>query len=213
MIKTLIGTKLGMTHIYDENGRWWPITRLMIGPCQIIQVKNKEKDGYNAVQLGFGVRKRLSNAMKGHLAKANIKSSPLYIYEAKIDDDENIKPGDLIKAVDIFSAGDMVKVSAKTKGRGFTGVVKRWGFSGGPKTHGQSDRHRAPGAIGQGTEPGRIHKGKKMPGHYGNKTKTIMGLKVIKVEGEKNELWVKGAVPGHTKTMVKVTVTKATLKH
>lgn len=117
------------------------------------------------------------------------------------------------KIADIFSAGDKVKVSGTTKGKGFSGVVKRWGFSGGPRTHGQSDRHRAPGSIGQGTTPGRVFKGKKMAGRGGGRTKTILGIKVVKVDGEKNELWVGGAVPGSKGGKVKVTKTISSLVH
>lgn len=215
MIKNLIGTKIGMTHAYSSDGRYLPVTRLALGPCPVTQVKTIGQDGYSALQIAFGSRKRLTRPMAKHLQKSlpageagGLKKSPLFIREIPADD-LNIRPGDQIKVSAIFMEGDIVKVKSLTRGRGFTGVVKRWGFHGGPKTHGQSDRLRAPGAIGQGTLPGRVHKGKHMPGHYGNEIKTIKGLKVIKVDGQSNELWVKGAVAGHPQSLVEVEITKA----
>lgn len=206
-----------MTHTYSADGRYLPITRLSLGPCSVTQVKTVDKDGYSALQIAFGNRKRLSQPMAKHLEKSlpageagHLKKSPLFIREISIDENElpEIKPGDQIKVSDIFMEGDFIQVQSATKGRGFTGVMKRWGFHGGSKTHGQSDRQRAPGAIGQGTNPGRVHKGKKMAGHHGNQIKTIKGLKVIKIDPDKNELWVKGAVAGHPQTLVKATITK-----
>lgn len=210
MIKNLIGTKIGMTHAYSTDGRYLPVTRLALGPCPITQVKTVDQDGYSALQIAFGSRKRLTKPMAKHLEKSNLKKSPLFIREILTDKTEvvEVKPGDQIKVSDIFAEGDIVKVKSATRGRGFQGVVKRWGFAGGPKTHGQSDRLRAPGAIGQGTQPGRIHKGKKMAGHYGHEVRTIKGLRVIKVDSENNELWVKGAVAGHPESLVEVEITK-----
>lgn len=210
MIKNLIGTKIGMTHAYSADGRYLPVTRLMLGPCVVTQVKNMDKDGYSALQIAFGNRRRLTKPMAQHLLKSHLKKSPLFIREIPADSTElvAVKSGDQIKVSDVFMEGDIVKVKSATRGRGFQGVVKRWGFAGGPKTHGQSDRWRAPGAIGQGTLPGRVHKGKHMAGHYGNEIRTIKGLKVIKVDSENHQLWVKGAVAGHPESLVEVEITK-----
>lgn len=183
---------MGMTHLWSETGKWVAATRLNMEPMKVKRIKNIEKDGYSAVQFGFGLRsggnERFIGEIRGEM--------------------EEKKVGDTIKVADIFIPGDKIKVTGTTKGKGFTGVVKRWGFRGGPKTHGQSDRHRAPGSIGQGTTPGRVFKGKKMAGRSGSSTKTVSGLKVVKVDAEKNELWVGGAVPGAKGNLVKVTVTK-----
>lgn len=200
-----------MTHQHDEQSRWVPVTRLSLGPCTVTQVRTTEKDGYRALQLAYGSLRNVTRPMSGHLKKANLTAMPQFIIEVK-NDDEGPKIGDQIKVSDIFSAGDTVKVTGFTKGRGFTGVVKRWGFHGGPKTHGQSDRHRAPGSIGQGTDPGRIHKGKKMAGRHGQEQKSIMNLRVVKSDAEKNELWVNGAVPGYPNSQVMVTVLKTVKK-
>ncbi len=188
MLQTFFGTKIGMTHSWSETGNWVAVTRLNMEPMKVKQIKNNKKDGYSAVQFGFGLRR---------------DGQERFIREARGDGEEK-KVGDTIKVADIFNPGDKIKVTGTTKGKGFTGVVKRWGFAGGPRTHGQSDRHRAPGSIGQGTTPGRVFKGKKMAGRSGSSTKTISGLKVIKVDPEKNELWVGGAVPGAKGGIVKV---------
>lgn len=181
-----------MTHLWSETGNWVAATRLNMEPMTVRQIKNMEKDGYNAVKFGIGIRRN---------------GKEKFIREIRADGEEK-KVGDIVKIADVFISGDKVKVSGTTKGKGFSGVVKRWGFHGGPKTHGQSDRHRAPGSIGQGTTPGRVFKGKKMAGRGGGLTKTISGLKVVKVDADKNELWVGGAVPGAKGNLVKVTVTK-----
>lgn len=207
----MVGKKLTMTHTYDERGRYTPVTRLSLGPCVVTHMKTVEKDGYNAVQLAYGSVRHLDQPMKGHLKNAQLTTMPQFIVEVR-NGDEGIKIGDHLTVSDIFSAGDTVKVTGLTKGRGFTGVVKRWGFHGGPKTHGQSDRHRAPGAIGQGTDPGRVHKGKKMAGRHGQEQKSIMNLRVVKTDPEKNELWVNGAVPGYPSSKVTVTVLAAAQK-
>lgn len=211
MIKTLIGQKQNMTHIYDNSGKWIPVTRLVLGPCQVIQVKNKDADGYQAVQLGFGAQRRSTQPMTGHLKKSGLKMAPRLIREVAELSGE-AKVGDTIKVSDVFFVGDKVNVSGFIRGRGFTGVIKRWGFTGGPKTHGQSDRHRAPGSIGQGTTPGRVYPGKKMAGRYGNSKKTIKNLMAVKIDAEKNELWVKGAVPGHPGGFVSAIVVSPALR-
>lgn len=180
-IQTFFGTKLGMTHAWSRTGDWLAATRLSMEPMKII--------GPAAVQFGIGRRRN---------------GKQKFIREIKFSGEEK-KVGDIVKIADIFVNGDKVKATGTTKGKGFTGVVKRWGFHGGPRTHGQSDRHRAPGSIGQGTTPGRVFKGKKMAGRSGGSTKTVSGLKVVKVDGEKNELWVGGAVPGAKGGLVRVT--------
>lgn len=177
-----------MTHEWTQTGEWVAVTRLNMEPMRVRQIKNMEKDGYTAVQFGIGARKN---------------GKEKFIREARASGEEK-KVGDTVKIADIFSAGDKVKVTGVSKGKGFSGVVKRWGFHGGPRTHGQSDRHRAPGSIGQGTTPGRVFKGKKMAGRGGGWTKTILGLRVVKVDGEKNELWVGGAAPGAKGGLIKI---------
>lgn len=194
-----------MTHIYLPDGRWIPVTRLTLGPCVVTQVKAKETDGYQAVQLGFGNKKRLSDAMAGHLKKSGVAGAFRWIREVHTAE-QAPAVGNKVTVENVFRIGDRVSVTGWTKGRGFSGVVKRWGFAGGPKTHGQSDRHRAPGSIGQGTTPGRVHKGKKMAGRYGSSRKTIKNLPVVKVDRDHHQLWVRGAVPGYTNSPVIVQV-------
>lgn len=207
MINALIGTKHTMTHVYLPDGRWIPVTRLTLGPCVVTQVKIKETDGYQAVQLGFGNKKRLSAAMAGHLKPSGVAGAVRWIREVGTEEPAPAV-GNKVTVDNIFRIGDRVSVTGWTKGRGFSGVVKRWGFAGGPKTHGQSDRHRAPGSIGQGTTPGRIYKGKKMAGRSGSSRKTIKNLPVVKVDGKHHQLWVHGAVPGYTNGPVIVQVLK-----
>lgn len=195
MIKGLIGRKIGMTQIFDEEGNAIPVTLIEAGPCYVTQVRRPEKDGYSAVQLGFQEvnPKRLTGGQLGHLKRAGVP--PLrYLREFRVKNPE-VKEGDKI-TVEVFSVGDRVDVTGTSKGRGFQGVVKRYGFGGGPKTHGQSDRWRAPGSRGAGTFPGHTWKGSKAPGHMGNRRVTVMGLQVVLVDPERNLLAVKGAVPG-----------------
>lgn len=197
MINAILGKKLEMTSAFDGRGRRVPLTVIEAGPCFVIQVKTKEKDGYAAVRLGFGQRKKAKKPLLGIVQKAGIKTIPRYIKEARIQNgEEPPRVGDVIKVADIFSVGDFISASGTSKGKGFTGVVKRWGFSGGPRTHGQSDRERAPGSIGQMTTPGRVFKGKKMAGRKGGEKVTVQNLKVLEVLPEENLLKVTGAVPG-----------------
>lgn len=191
-IPGILGKKLGMGRVFSEDGQVIPVTAIQAGPCVVTQVKTKENDGYNAVQLGFGEAKRLNKPLKGHLKNLGAFK---YLREVRVEDTSDIKPGSLVK-VDIFQPGSLVKVTGTSKGKGFAGVVKRHGFAGGPKSHGQSDRHRAPGSIGAGTDPGRVIKGLRMAGHMGNRRVTVRNLKVVKVDPEANLLLVKGAVPG-----------------
>ncbi len=195
MFKGLIGKKIGMTQIFNEDGAAIPVTLIEAGPCYVTQVRRPEKDGYSAVQLGFQEvsPKRLTGGQLGHLKRANLP--PLrYLREFRVKEPD-VKEGDVV-TVEQFSVGDRVDVIGTSKGRGFQGGVKRYGFGGGPKTHGQSDRWRAPGSRGAGSTPGRTMKGTRGPGQMGNARVTVMGLEVALVDPERNLLAVKGGVPG-----------------
>jgi len=196
----LLGRKIGMTQIFEEDGTAVPVTVIETASCTIVQVKTKEKDGYEAVQLGFGQRKHITKALKGHMKDYGQFQ---VLREFPIDDVEAAEAGSKV-GCDIFEVGDLVDVSGTTKGKGFAGVVKRWGFRGGPKTHGQSDRHRAPGSIGAGTDPGRVIKGKKMAGHMGTGESTAKNLKVVRIDADKGVLFVRGPVPGNEGIVVRV---------
>jgi len=196
MIDAILGTKIEQTQKFTEEGKRIPVTRIKTSPCFVVQIKNKKKNGYSALQLGFGRKKRINKPLEGHLRKAGKKIAPLYLKEVRIssEDEEKFKPGQEIRIDEIFKVGDKIKVTGCSKGKGFTGVVKRWHFKGGPRTHGQSDRERAPGSIGQTTTPGRVFKGKKMAGRAGGERVTISGLTVTGIEGDVLE--VRGLVPG-----------------
>ncbi len=181
-----------MTQVFEEDGRVVPVTVIQAGPCTVTQVKTHQKDGYEAVQLGFGETKRLNKAEAGHL-KDN--GNCRYLREVQADDVSEFEVGQKI-GVDIFEPGEVLDVIGRSRGRGFAGVMKRHGFGGGPRTHGQSDRARAPGSIGGGTTPGKVFKGLKMAGHMGNRRITTKGLKVVRVDPDRNLLLVKGGVPG-----------------
>ena len=192
MINGIIGYKKGMAQVFNEDRTVDQVTAIEAGPCIVTQVKRAEKEGYNAVQLGFGEAKRLNQPEKGHLKKAgNLK----HLREFRIADTASIEVGQKVD-VSIFKPGDIVDVIGISKGRGFAGVVKRHHFSGGPKTHGQSDRWRTPGAIGSTTFPGRVWKGLRMAGHMGDARVTTRNLKVVKADAEKNLLLILGSVPG-----------------
>lgn len=192
-MKGIIGKKAGMTQIFDDTGEVTPVTVIEAGPCYVTQIKTKTKDGYEAVQLGFGEAKRLNRPQRGHLPKG--VPDLRYLGEVKVDDISAYEIGQKIDA-GVFSVGDLVDVTGISKGKGFAGAMKRHGFSGGPATHGQSDRARAPGSIGATSTPGRVFKGKRMPGHMGSRRTTVLNLKVAMVDPERNLLVVKGAVPG-----------------
>lgn len=194
-MNALFGTKGSMTQTFIEGFRI-PVTKVNLGPCTVIQIKNQEKNGYWSVQLGFGERKikNTTKQLQGHFKKS--KTNPRYIKEIKLDKEPEYKAGDVIKASDIFKAGDVVFVTGNTKGKGFAGGVRRFNFRGGPKTHGQSDRHRAPGSVGQTTTPGRVYKGKRMAGRMGNAQVTVKNLHVVKIDSENNEVLISGALPG-----------------
>ncbi len=196
MMKGLIGKKIGMTQIFDENGLAVPVTLIEAGPCYVTQIRNPEKDGYNAVQLGFEEvkPKRLTGGQLGHLK--NNELPPLrFLREFRVKEPQ-VNEGDKLAVGDVFAVGEQVDVVGTSKGKGFQGVVKRHGFRGGPKTHGQSDRQRAPGSVGAGTSPGHVFKGKRMPGHMGFERVTIHNLRVEYVDADRNLLGVRGAIPG-----------------
>ncbi len=200
MLQGLLGKKIGMTQIYREDGRVVPVTVIQAGPCVVTQVKTKETDGYEAVQLGYGEVKRRNKPLSGHLKDSRLSR---YLREVTADDTSEFEVGQMI-GVDIFQAGEKVDVIGRSKGRGFAGVMKRWGFAGGPRTHGQSDRARAPGSIGGGTTPGKVYKGLKMGGHMGNRRITVKGLEIIEVDTERNLLLVKGGIPGAPNSLVQI---------
>lgn len=192
----IIGKKIGMTRIFNQEGYSIPVTVIEAGPCPVVQAKSKEEDGYSAVQLGFGEkRKNLFNLpLSGHFAKAKVEPKRM-LKETRIKEGEKLKVRQEVK-VDIFSVGDKVCVTGISKGLGFQGGVRRHKFHGGPKTHGQSDRLRAPGSIGGSSFPSRVFKGQKMAGRMGGERVTVRNLLVAGIDVEKNLLLVKGAVPG-----------------
>ncbi len=192
----LIGKKIGMTRIFDEAGIQIPVTVIEAGPCPVVSVRSQEQDGYQAVQLGFGAKKlkRTSKAELGHVAKAGLEAAPRLMREFRTGDGEEYEVGQHL-TVELFEAGDRVKVTGRSKGRGFQGVVKRHGFRGRPASHGHP-MSRNPGSLGPGTDPSRVIKGKKMPGRMGGDRQTIRNLQVVRVDGERNLLFVKGGVPG-----------------
>jgi large subunit ribosomal protein L3 len=212
----IIGKKLGMTQIFNEMGQQIPVTVVEAPPNPVVFVNAKERMGYASVQLGYGQQRtrrasksgertprgrRVSKAELGHAAKAGLESAPAVLRSFRIDDAPGKKPeiptykvGDVV-TVDIFAPGEKVKVTGTSKGRGFQGVVKRYGIGGGPNTHGNT-KHRRPGSIGPGTDPSRVIKGKKMPGQYGDEQQTVLNLRIEKVDAERNLIYIRGGVPG-----------------
>ena len=195
-MKNLIGKKVGMTQVYDESGKLIPVTVIEAGPCVVVDVKTVERDGYSALQLGYGVKKakNCSKAKIGHCAKAGLTEMPAVLREFRTAKDEEIALGTVFKA-DVFEANDYLDVPGIIKGRGFQGVVKRYNFGGGRASHGGIWTRR-PGSIGCREWPGNVIKGKKMPGHMGNVRRTVQNLQVVRVMAEDNVLLVRGAVPG-----------------
>jgi len=196
MFPGIIGKKIGMTQLFQESGETVAVTAIQAGPSVVTQVKSRDRDGYDAIQVGFIENKvkqsQLSSPEKGHLrGLENVR----YLREFRTDDISSVKRGDKVD-VGFLKRGDLINITGLSKGRGFAGVVKRHHFAGGPKTHGQTDRHRAPGSIGATTFPGRVLKGKRMAGHMGNRRVTAPNLEVIQADPERNLLLVKGAVPG-----------------
>ena len=203
MKKAILTTKVGMTQIFGEDGTLTPVTVLQAGPCVVTQVRTVENDGYSAVQLGFGdIREKLVNKPQaGHFAKAGVPAKR-FLKEFRLEDAESYELGQEIKA-DIFAAGDKVDVTARSKGKGFQGAIKRHGQSRGPMAHG-SKYHRHAGSNGSASDPSRVFKGKRMPGHMGAVRVTVENLEVVRVDAEKNLILVKGAVPGPRKYLVMV---------
>lgn len=196
MEKAILGTKIGMTQLFDEDGKVIPVTVVMAGPCTVVQKKTNETDGYEAIQVGFGdvKEKSLNKPQKGHFAKADVAAKK-FVKEFRLADTSTYNVGDEIKA-DIFAAGDSIDVTGTSKGKGFAGPMKRWGLHRGPMAHG-SGYHRGSGSMGACSTPGRVMKGKKLPGHMGNVKVTVQNLEVVKVDAENNLILVKGAVPGN----------------
>ena len=201
MKKAILGKKLGMTQIFDENGKVIPVTVIEAGPCVVVQKKTTENDGYEAIQVGFGdIREKLlTKADKGHFAKAGV-AIKRYVREFRLEDAASYEVGQEIKA-DVFAAGEKVDVSGVSKGKGFQGTIKRWNAHRGPETHG-SKFHRAVGSMGGSSDPSRTFKNKKLPGHMGNVNTTVLNLKVAKVIAEKNLILIRGGVPGPNKGLV-----------
>ena len=188
----MLGKKLGMSQVFRQDGRVVPVTVVQAGPCTVTQVKTKDNDGYEAVQLGYVQAKKLNRPLRGHLRRTGLFR---YLRELPVDELGDLQVGQEI-GVDLFQTGEKVDVVGTSKGRGFQGVMKRHGFHGGPRTHGQSDRARAPGSIGGNTYPARVFKGKKMAGQMGNVRITVKNLEVVEVDRERNLLLLKGGVPG-----------------
>ncbi len=203
MIEGLLGRKIGMTQIFDETGAVVPVTVIEVGPCVVTQIRVRERDGYEAVQIGFGEvkPKSLNKPQRGHLAGAG--KLVRHLREFSADNPSDYKVGDVL-GPDLFATGQMVDVTGTSKGKGFQGVVRRHGFNGGPRTHGQSDRLRAPGSIGAGTDPGHVFKNTRMAGQMGNRRVTVMNLTVVEVISDRNLLLVRGSVPGAKNGLVMV---------
>lgn len=196
-MKGLIGKKIGMTQLFGSDGNVVPVTVIETGPCVVVQKKESDKDGYNALQLGFGSKKsqRVNKPGQGHMGKAG-KGAFQVLREFRLEDVSGYEIGQEIKVSDLFKVGDRVDVSGTSKGRGFTGVIKRWGFAGFPASHGTHEYFRHGGSIGNRSYPGRVFKGKKMAGQWGNETIAVQNLEVVAIRPEENLLLVKGAVPG-----------------
>jgi large subunit ribosomal protein L3 len=211
MFTTIIGKKLGQTQGFLSDGKRIPMTRIDVSSNVVVQIKNSAKEGYDAVQLGFGTDKKADKPTTGHATKAGLKTTPRFFRETKAEKMDSVEVGSAVVIEEVLSAGDIVDVSGISKGKGYAGVVKRHHFKGGPKTHGQSDRHRAPGSIGQSTTPGRVYKGKRMAGRMGAEDVTVKNLEVIDIQD--GVLVVKGLVPGHISSIVTITRRGVNKKH
>ncbi|MBW2645271.1 MAG: 50S ribosomal protein L3 [Deltaproteobacteria bacterium] len=203
MIKGLLAKKIGMSSIFSSDGRRLPVTILQVGPCVVTHIKTQDRDGYEALQIGFEEKnqKKVNRPLAGHFKKSGERAFN-FLREFPADDYSEFKEGQTI-TVDIFEPGERVDISGTSKGRGFAGVIKRWGFHGGRATHG-SHSHRVPGAIGMCAWPAKVMKGKKLPGHYGDSRVTVKGLEVVDVRPEQNLLIIKGAVPGSQDGLVEI---------
>lgn len=193
-VKGILGRKIGMTQVFEEDGRAVPVTVIEAGPCRVAQLKTPEKDGYSAIQLAFGAARRVNKPMAGHFEKSGIDGAR-HLVELRLDDTGDYQPGAEVKA-DVFEAGEIVDVVGVTKGKGFAGPMKRHNFSGLSATHGTQRKHRSPGSIGGCATPARVFKGTRMAGHMGHQRVTTLNLRVIKADPERNLLLIRGAVPG-----------------
>ncbi len=207
MCQGLLGKKLGMTSLFSPEGDYVPVTVMEVGPCVVTQIKTVAIDGYNALQLGFGEKKRnrINKPLQGHLDKSK-EGSSAFLREFSVENPEDYRIGQSV-TLDVFQVGERVNVSGTTKGRGFAGVIKRHGFHGGKKTHG-SHSHRIPGSIGCSAWPAKVIKGKKMPGQFGNRRKTAQNLKIVDINRDKNLIMLNGAVPGAVAGLVEIKKTQ-----
>jgi large subunit ribosomal protein L3 len=201
-VKGILGEKLGMTQVFTEEGRALPVTVIAAGPCRVVQVKTVDRDGYAAVQLGYGARRRSSKGLEGHFKKADLKPTR-HLVELRTDDGESYEQGQEVKA-DVFAPGDRIDVIGVSKGKGFAGVMKRHGFSGLSASHGTERKHRSPGAIGACATPSRVFRGTRMAGHMGHQRVTVLNLEVVEADAERGLLLLKGAVPGPVGGLVMV---------
>lgn len=199
-MEAIFGRKLGMTQVFTRNGEARGVTVVEAGPCVVVQIKTREKDGYDAIQLGYGARKRVNQPLRGHMKRLGQFQ---FLREVRVEDPAAYQIGQRLGA-ELFEEGDVVDVTGTSKGRGFAGGVKRHHFRGGPKTHGQSDRHRAPGSIGSGTTPGRVRKGLRMAGHMGDERVTVKNLKVFESNAARGVLLIEGAVPGGVNGLLRI---------
>ena len=204
MIAGVLGKKLGMTRVFVEEGRSVAVTVLKVGPCSVVKVKNRQRDGYDAVQLGFGSKResRVNKPVLGHF-KAQGLDPMAHLKEFRVDDPEQFRPGQTVGA-ELFAVGEKVDVRGRSKGRGFQGVIRRWGFAGLPATHGTHKVQRSPGSIGTSATPSKVLKGRKLPGHMGDRNLMVKNLEVVDVRPEENVILVKGAVPGSANSLVTV---------
>lgn len=208
MIASFLARKNKQTQVFTPKGERVPVTILEAGPCPVVYIKTKEKDGYGAIQLGFDSKNNPQKPQQGHIKHARLTKTPRFLREIPFSpSDTELSAGTIITVDQVFEEGDTVSVTGISKGKGFAGVVKRHHFAGGPATHGQSDRERAPGSIGGTTTPGRVYKGKRMAGRMGGNRVTVKGLKVMAIDKEKNSLTVSGPVPGSVKGIVMITRT------
>ena len=203
-MEALLGKKLGMTQVFSREGEARGVTVVEAGPCVVVQIKTKEKDGYDAIQVGFGARKRVNDPMRGHMKRLG---QFRYLREVRVDDPNDYEIGQKF-GPEVFEVGDVIDVVGTSKGRGFAGGIKRHHFHGGPKTHGQSDKHRSPGSIGSGTTPGRVRKGLRMAGHMGDERVTVKNLKVFESDPARGLLLIEGSVPGGVNGLLRITKKK-----
>jgi large subunit ribosomal protein L3 len=202
-MEAILGRKLGMTQVFSANGEARGVTVVEAGPCVVVQIKTQANDGYEAIQIGFGTRKRINKPLAGHMKR---QGQFRFLREIRVDDTNGYEIGQKL-GPELFEEGDIVDVVGKSKGKGFQGGVKMHHFAGGPKTHGQSDRHRAPGSIGSGTTPGRVRKGLRMATHMGDKRVTVKNLRVFESNLARGVLLIEGAVPGAVNGLVRIAKT------